>query len=112
MWITPFCQMNDAFAVDNAPIVHHILRHVHTLDGKEVMKMSGRNQHVVPRANGWAVKGAGSSRATAVHPTQAKATDHARSIAQNQQSELLIHGRNGRIRERDSYGNDPHPPKG
>lgn len=112
MWITSFCQMNDVFAVDNEPIVHHILRHVHTSDGKEVMKMSRRNQHVVPHANGWAVQGAGNSRATAVHPAQAQATAHARSIAQNQQSELLIHGRNGQIRERDSYGNDPYPPKG
>jgi hypothetical protein len=33
-------------------------------------------------------------------------------IAQNQQSELLIHGENGRIREKNSYGNDPYPPKG
>lgn len=69
--------------------------------------MSGKNQHVVPHANGWAVQGAGNSRATAVHSTQAEATAHARSIARNQQSELLIHGRNGQIRERDSYGNDP-----
>ena len=74
--------------------------------------MSGKNQHVVPHANGWAVQGAGNGRATAVHSTQAEATAHARSIAQNQQSELLIHGRNGQIRERDSYGNDPYPPKG
>lgn len=29
-----------------------------------------------------------------------------------QESELFIHGRNGRIRERDSYGNDQFPPKG
>lgn len=36
----------------------------------------------------------------------------AREIARNQESELFIHGKNGRIRERDSYGNDPHPPKG
>ncbi len=112
MWKTPFCQMNDAFVVDNEIIVHHILRRVYTLHRKEVKKMSGRNQHVVPHANGWAVQGAGNIRATAVHPTQAEATAHARSIAQNQQSELLIHGRNGQIRERDSYGNDPYPPKG
>ena len=27
-------------------------------------------------------------------------------------TELYIHGRDGRIRERSSYGADPHPPKG
>lgn len=74
--------------------------------------MSGKNQHVVPHEGGWAVKGAGNSRATSVHETQAGAIQSAREIAQNQQSELLIHGRNGQIRERDSYGNDPFPPKG
>ncbi len=71
-----------------------------------------RNQHVVPHVDGWAVKGAGSERATKVVPTQREAIGIARGIAQNQQSEMLIHGENGRIRERDSYGNDPHPPKG
>lgn len=74
--------------------------------------MSKKNQHVVPHDNGWAVQGEGNSRATSVHDTQAEAIDHARDIARNNQSELLIHGRNGQIRERDSYGNDPYPPKG
>ena len=74
--------------------------------------MTKRNQHVVPHADGWAVRGAGSSRATKVVDTQREAIDIARSIAQNQQSEMLIHGENGRIRERNSYGNDPYPPKG
>ncbi|WJI71385.1 MULTISPECIES: DUF2188 domain-containing protein [unclassified Mesorhizobium] len=74
--------------------------------------MSGKNQHVVPHADGWAVRGAGNSRVTAVHETQREAISHARSIAQNQAAELLVHGRNGQIRERDSFGNDPYPPKG
>ena len=72
----------------------------------------GRNQHVVPRQDGWAVRGAGNQRATSVHRTQAEAIDAGRQIARNQGSELLIHGRNGRIRERDSHGNDPFPPQG
>lgn len=74
--------------------------------------MTKRNQHVVPHQNGWAVKSAGADRATKVAPTQREAIDVARNIARNQHSELLIHGENGRIRARDSYGNDPFPPKG
>lgn len=74
--------------------------------------MTKRNQHVVPHNNGWAVKGAGAERATKIVPTQGEAIGIARGIARNQQSELLIHGENGRIRTRDSYGNDPFPPKG
>ncbi|MFT6246937.1 MAG: hypothetical protein ACJAUY_000105 [Cognaticolwellia sp.] len=74
--------------------------------------MSGKNQHVVPHDSGWAVKGAGNSKATSVHSTQADAIQRAREIAQNQRSEMLIHGQNGRIREKNSCGNDPYPPKG
>ncbi|WP_294324147.1 DUF2188 domain-containing protein [uncultured Sphingomonas sp.] len=74
--------------------------------------MSGKNQHVVPHAGGWAVRGAGNGRATSVHDTQRDAINAARGIAQNQHSELLIHGRNGQIRDRDSYGSDPFPPRG
>jgi hypothetical protein len=72
----------------------------------------GKNQHVVPHAGGWAVRGAGNERATSVHPTQSAAIGAARDIAINQQSELLIHGRNGQIRERNSFGGDPFPPRG
>jgi len=74
--------------------------------------MSGKNQHVVPRANEWAVRDAGNSRDTSHHSTQAEAERAARDIAINQKSEVLIHGENGRIRERNSYGNDSFPPKG
>lgn len=74
--------------------------------------MSGKNQHVVPRGSGWAIQGAGNRRATSVHRTQAEAIAQARDIARNQGSELLVHGRDGRIRERDSHGHDPNPPKG
>lgn len=72
----------------------------------------GRNQHIVPRGGGWAVQPAGAGRAASVHGTQAEAIARGREAARNQQSELLIHGRDGRIRERDSHGRDPHPPKG
>lgn len=72
----------------------------------------GKNQHVVPHDGGWAVRGAGNTRATSIHDTQAAAIDAARDIARNQASELLIHGRNGQIRDRDSYGGDPFPPRG
>lgn len=71
-----------------------------------------RNQHVVPRNGGWAVQAAGAARASSVHDTQAEAIARGRKAARNQQSELLIHGRDGLIRDRDSHGRDPHPPKG
>lgn len=72
----------------------------------------GKNQHVVPHPEGWAVKGEGNSKLTKITGTQQGAISYAREIAKNQESELLIHGKDGKIRDRDSYGNDPYPPKG
>ena len=75
--------------------------------------MRKRNQHVVPRPGGrWAVKPAGASRASATHDTQKEAITQARSVARDQRTELLVHGRDGTIRERNTYGRDPYPPKG
>lgn len=72
----------------------------------------GKNQHIVPHGNKWAIKGEGNDKATKIVNTQNEAFDLGRDIAINQQSELFIHGRDGRIRERNSYGNDNYPPKG
>ncbi len=74
--------------------------------------MGKSTQHVVPHDGNWAVKRGGSDRATTVVPTQKEAIKIATEIAKNQNAELFIHGRDGQIRERDSFGNDPHPPKG
>jgi len=71
----------------------------------------GKNQHVVKHNNGWAVKGAGNKNATRVTSTQAEAIKIATNIAKNQHSDTKIHGRNGKIRAGNSYGNDPCPPK-
>lgn len=72
-----------------------------------------KNQHVTPNGNGnWQVKGAGNSRATAITSTQRDAINIAREIAKNQKSELIVHGTDGRIRQKDSYGNDSFPPRG
>jgi len=70
------------------------------------------NQHVVPHDGKWAVRGEGNDRVTSIHSTQREAINAARETARNQRVELLIHGTDGKIRERDSYGHDPYPPKG
>jgi len=72
----------------------------------------GKNQHVVPHQDGWAVKGEGNSKATKVTGTQAEATKISKEIAINQESELLVHRKDGTIRDRNSYGNDPERSKG
>ena len=72
----------------------------------------GKNQHVVPADKGWGIRGEGNSRLTTVCDTQAEAVKVSREICQNQGSEQFIHGRDGQIRERNSYGGDPFPPTG
>jgi Uncharacterized protein conserved in bacteria (DUF2188) len=67
------------------------------------------NQHVVPRDGGWAVIGEGNQSDTSHHDKQTDAIDAARDIARNQRAEVVIHGRDGKIRDKDSYGNDPFP---
>lgn len=72
----------------------------------------GKNQHVLPHPNGWQVKGEDNKRATVVTTTQAEAIKIGKGVAMNNGFELLIHGKNGAIRQKNSYGNDPYPPKG
>lgn len=67
-------------------------------------------QHVVPHGNDWAVRRSGADHVTKIYKTQSAAIDAGRDIAKNQLTELFIHGRGGQIRDRDSYGGDPHPP--
>ena len=73
--------------------------------------MAGKNQHVVPTPNGnWGVRGEGNSKITKETSTQTQAIEMAREIAKNQGSEVVIHRKDGTIRDKDSYGKDPYPP--
>ena len=71
----------------------------------------GKNQHVIKTVNGWSVRGEGNSRLTSEHRTKTAAEKAARKIARHQQSEVVIHGRDGKIQDKDSYGKNPCPPK-
>jgi len=57
------------------------------------------------------VRGEGNKEVTSTHDTQAEAIPEARKIAINQHSEVVIHRPDGTIRDKDSYGKDPCPPK-
>jgi Uncharacterized protein conserved in bacteria (DUF2188) len=69
----------------------------------------GKSQHVIPSNGQWAVRGAGNRRDTAVFRTQGDAVRLARELARRQHGELVIHGRDGRIREKSSYAADAPP---
>jgi hypothetical protein len=74
--------------------------------------MATGDVHVVPSEKGWRVEVEGSNRARSVHGTQAQAREAAREIARRTKRELVVHGRNGQIRERNTYGRDPRRTKG
>lgn len=60
-------------------------------------------QHVLPSKDGWVVKRAGSSKASKVFVKQNDAIKFGRKIAKHQKTELIIHKKDGRIRERNSF---------
>lgn len=72
----------------------------------------GKNVHVVKHPAGWAAKKEGAQRASQVTQTQKQAIDAGRRIAKQEHSELIVHGRDNLIRQKDSFGRDPNPPKG
>lgn len=71
-----------------------------------------RDIHVVPhRDGGWATRKEGAGRVGSRHGTQSDAISRARDQAIRERSEVVIHRPDGRIRDSDSYGNDPVPPR-
>ncbi len=75
--------------------------------------MAQKSVHIVPNSSqgGWSVKKSGSQRASLHTETKADAVKMGRVISQRSGSELIIHGKDGKIQRSDSHGNDPCPPK-
>lgn len=70
--------------------------------------------HVVKRpGDKWAALRANAKRDTAVFEDQSDAFKLARKIVTNQGGEVLVHGRDGKIREKNTYGKtDPEKTRG
>ena len=68
-------------------------------------------QRVTPRPDGkWQHKQDGNKRATKVTDTQKESIKSAVDTAKKKGGEVVIQGEDGKIRSKDSYGNDPNPP--
>ena len=65
--------------------------------------------HVSKQGSNWKVTQQGERLST--HQTQANANQRAIKHAKHDGVDVVIHGRDGKIRSKDSYGNDPNPPK-
>ena len=68
--------------------------------------------HIVPNQErgGWDAKRQNAERASKHFETKAKAMDWSRGIAKKGGLELIPHGRDSKIQNPNSYGNDPCPP--
>ena len=73
-----------------------------------------KSNHVVPSKakGGWAVKNLGATRASKSFKTKDEAVKYGRKMSKSEKTELYIHKKDGTIQNRNSYCNDPHPPKG
>lgn len=72
----------------------------------------GKNIHVTKHGNHWAVMQEYAERSSGNFATQQEAFERAREIAKNNQQEVCIHGVDGKIRAKYSYGPDECPPQG
>lgn len=66
----------------------------------------------VPHKDGWAVKREGNDKATSVHKTQEQAWAETKERAREQKGEAYLQDKQGKIRERNTYGSDPRKIKG
>lgn len=68
---------------------------------------SSDDVHVSKDENGGWKKTVGGEKVGHAHQTQQGAIDAAEKIARKNESDLVVHGRDGKIRSKDSFGNDP-----
>ena len=73
--------------------------------------MAKKSNHVVPSSAGWAVKKSGAEKASKTFATKERAVVYGRELSKSEKTELFIHKSNGMIQNRNSYGNDPNPPR-
>lgn len=72
------------------------------------------NYHITPKGDKWQAKQPGASRASGVFETQRQAEQQAKAWSrQSGGGEVVIHGRDGRIRDKDTMppAHDPFPPR-
>lgn len=73
--------------------------------------MGDKDVHIVPHEGKWAIKRPNTKKVSKKFKTKKEAEDAGRKQAKKDKSELVIHKKNGKISDKDSFGNDPNPPK-
>lgn len=81
----------------------------------EEKRMSGKNVHQSwdKDRQQWKIAREGASRASGYRNTEAEARQWSQGLAKDSGSEWIKHRKDdGRIHERNTYGDDPFPPRG
>lgn len=76
--------------------------------------MKNKNIHTVYNSDRkmWENKHEGNSKPISSHHTKDNAVNSAEKTARQEHVELIVHKKDGQFDWRNSYGNDPFPPKG
>jgi hypothetical protein len=75
--------------------------------------MPRKEYHVVSNPDGgWDVKKPHARRASIHTETKSEAVEQGRKLCIKERAELVIHGKDGRIQNSNSHGNDPFLPRG
>ena len=69
--------------------------------------MNDANIWCTPHTDGWQVKRTEGEQASSVHDTQEEAWEEAKRLGRRHEVECFLQGEDGRILQRNSYGNDP-----
>jgi hypothetical protein len=88
---------------ENESFLMSLLKKVLTILFKKIGFSKGASnyhQHVVPYKGNWAIKMEGSEKVTEIFDNQEEAIERAKIIAYNHRSDVIIHRKDGTIRDR------------
>jgi hypothetical protein len=73
--------------------------------------MADKDVFVVPAGENWGVRRPNKNKLSKKFDTKNEAIEYGKELAKKDKSELTILKKDGKIQNKNSYGNDPYPPK-
>ncbi|SER34545.1 Uncharacterized protein YdaT [Gracilibacillus ureilyticus] len=62
-------------------------------------ELMDKGEHVIPHEDGWAVKAEDAKKASNVYDNKQDAIDRAKEIAKNKQTQVIIHNKDGSVKD-------------
>ena len=73
--------------------------------------LSKKDVYVIPLKNGWGVRRPFSTQFSKKCDNKSDAVSYGENLAKQDKSELIILKKDGKIQDKNNYGNDSFPPK-